>query len=78
MAKAIKASQLIEFLEKAIDVYGDVDIVNEIYDHSDHYGSSIKDYTVPVEGVRAESSLLMTEDQQQSSIRLISHIGVDR
>lgn len=77
MAKAIKASQLIKFLERAIDVYGDVDVVAEIYDHSDRYGSSIRDYTVPVEKVCAESSLSMTEDQQ-SSIRLISHIGVDR
>lgn len=77
MAKAIKASQLIKFLERAIDVYGDVDIIAEIYDHSDHYGSNLRDYTVPVEKVRAESSLSMTEDQQ-SSIRLISHIGVDR
>lgn len=77
MANAIKASQLIKFLERAIDVYGDVDVVAEIYDHSDHYGSSPKNYTVPVEKVLAESSLSMEEDQK-SSIRLISHISVDR
>lgn len=77
MAKAIKASQLIKFLERAIDVYGDVDVVAEIYDHSDNYGSSLREHTVPVEKVLAESSLSMEEDQK-SSIRLISHIGVDR
>lgn len=77
MANAIKASQLIKFLERAIDVYGDVDVVAEIYDHSDYYGSSLRNYTVPVEKVLAESSLSMEEDQK-SSIRLISHIGVDR
>lgn len=77
MANAIKASQLIKFLERAIDVYGDVDVVAEIYDHSDCYGSSLRNYTVPVEKALAESSLSMEEDQK-SSIRLISHIGVDR
>jgi len=77
MANAIKASQLIKFLERAIDIYGDVDVVAEIYDHSDHYGSNLRNYTVPVEKALAESSLSMEEDQK-SSIRLISHIGVDR
>lgn len=77
MANAIKASQLIKFLERAIDVYGDVDVVAEIYDHSDHYGSSLRNYIVPVEKALAESSLSMEEDQK-SSIRLISHIDVDR
>lgn len=74
MEKMIKASQLMNFLKRAIDTYGDVGVAVEVCDYSDSY--SVKEHTVPVERVYANSTMELKEGTElDASIKLVAHIG---
>lgn len=72
--RPIKASKLKELLEKTIDVYGDTDVVVEVYNRTNNSGADA--VTLPVTKVCVDSSMVLEDDLESSSnVRLIVHIN---
>lgn len=71
--RSVKASKLKELLEKTIDVYGDTDVVVEVYDRTNSNGTNVM--TLPVTKVCVDSSMVLEDDLESSSnVRLIAYI----
>lgn len=73
----MKTSEMLTFLEKVMETYGDVDIVVEINDYSDCY--NVRTNTSKIDTAIATSELSTISSSREirtsNEIRLITNIG---